>query len=138
MYADNDTTNWDNVSIAEKARIGYSFNGADGTFFMTKEQFNLNFASVSWSPKLEGWTRSYFLKIDDTFVNPGKNVYGGSKYTRHEFYIISDVDQSAIFTINTHAIRSYPWNTCMSDSLNAAYKVRNVIEYILPGSSTIK
>ena len=52
---------------------------------MTKEQFNLNFASVSWSPKLEGWTRSYFLKIDDTFVNPGKNVYGGSKYTRHEF-----------------------------------------------------
>ena len=84
MYADNDTTNWDNVSIAEKARIGYSFNGADGTFFMTKEQFNLNFASVSWSPKLEGWTRSYFLKVDDTFVNPGKNVYGGSKYTRHD------------------------------------------------------
>ena len=47
---------------------------------------------------MDGWTRSYFLAIDDTIYNPGRNItgddgrtYGGSKATRHDFTISSDV-----------------------------------------------
>lgn len=136
LYSDGEAS-WNNVSIAEKARIGYSLNTIDGDFFMNKEQFNISFSTISWNPILEGWTRSYFLKLDDTFVNPGKNSLGGTKFTRHEFLITSNVDQDAIFTINTHAFRSYPYNTCM-DSSSTISGVKNVIEWLMPGSTVIK
>jgi arginine/ornithine N-succinyltransferase beta subunit len=36
LYSDNEAS-WNNISLAEKARIGYILNAADGDFFMTKE-----------------------------------------------------------------------------------------------------
>jgi hypothetical protein len=137
LYSDNEAS-WNNVSLAERARVGYILNAGDGDFFMTKEQFNISFSTISWNPILEGWTRSYFLKLDDTFVNPGKNINGGSKYTRHEFSITTNVDQDAIFTINTHAVRSYPFNTCMNSALTTINSVKNVVEWFLPGSNSIR
>jgi hypothetical protein len=61
----------------------------DGTFFMTVFQFKEAFNAISVSKILKDWTRSYFLILDDKFVNPGKNINGGPLYTRHEFTISS-------------------------------------------------
>lgn len=64
---------------------------------MTLAQFKQGFSSMSSNQILDGWTRSYFLKLDDKLVNPGINTYGGAAYTRHEFLITSEVSQDAIF-----------------------------------------
>ncbi len=87
-YRDGDIL-WNDVSAAEKTRIGYAINAMDGTFFMTVVQFKEAFSSISNSKMLKDWTRSYFLVLDDKLVNPGKNINGGPLYTRHEFTITS-------------------------------------------------
>lgn len=60
---------------------------------MTITQFRTAFSSYFVSPMLTDWTRNYFLILDDSEYNPGKNSLGGSSYTRHEFTIKSDTDQ---------------------------------------------
>lgn len=49
----------------DKARLGYALNGNDGIQFMRLDQFKTAFQAISKNPTLDGWTRSYFLKIDD-------------------------------------------------------------------------
>ena len=63
---------------------------------------------MSYAKDVTSWTRSYFLVIDDTLVNPGINPLGGSAFTRHEFAIWTDIDQDVIFQTNVHDNRVYP------------------------------
>jgi hypothetical protein len=45
-WCDNDS-NWDQVSPAEKQRIGYKKNADDGTFFMTYDAFIQEFRALT-------------------------------------------------------------------------------------------
>ena len=89
---------------------------------------------MSNNPVLDGWTRSYFLVLDDKLVNPGKNTYGGAAYTRHEFQITSAVAQDAIFQVNVHDSRLYPRFTGCGQGVGVN-TIRTVVEWNLPGSN---
>lgn len=133
-YRDTDTTSWNAVSASEKTRIGYSNNINDGIFFMTMDQFKIAYGSMSWNPVLDGWTRSYFMQIDDKLVNPGKNVNGGPTYTRHELVITSDISQDVIFQVNVHDSRLYPRFTGCGSGVGVN-TIRTIVEWNMPGSN---
>jgi hypothetical protein len=136
QYRDGDVL-WDAVSDNEKERIGYSKNLVDGIFFVTLGEFKTAFTYVSHNSILEGWTRSYFLVLDDKLDNPGINPMGGMNYTRHEFNITSAVDQNAIFQINVHDSRIYPRSEgCGKTIFKGPISVtmlKVIVEWTLPG-----
>lgn len=134
-YRDSDWASWNAVSDADKARIGWVMNSQDGIFFMRLDEFKTAFAAISVNSALEGWTRSYFLKINDTLVNPGKNTYGGPTYTRHEFTVTSSVNQDVIFQTNVHESRTYPMLTGCGTGIGSVNGVKTIVEWVLPGSS---
>lgn len=101
---------------------------------MRLDQFKTAFQAISINPMLDGWTRSYFLKIDDKLVNPGKNVYGGPAYTRHEFTITTPVSQDVIFQVNVHDSRMYPLTSGCGLGIGVN-TVKTIVEWVLPGSS---
>lgn len=123
------------MSAADKTRIGYVMNSQDGIFFMTLTEFKTAFSAISVNSALEGWTRSYFLKIDDKLVNPGKNTYGGPTYTRHEFTVTSSVNQDVIFQTNVHESRTYPMLAGCGTGIGSVNGVKTIVEWVLPGSS---
>lgn len=67
-------------------------------------------------------------------MNPGKNVYGGAAYTRHEFTITTDVSQDVIFQVNVHDSRLYPLIAGCGSGVGVN-SVRTIVEWVLPGSS---
>ena len=84
---------------------------------------------------LNGYTRSYWLTIDDKLVNPGKNINGGSTFTRHEFSITTAVDQNVIFQTNVHESRLYPKLTGCGLGIGVI-NVKTIVEWTLPGSTS--
>lgn len=123
------------MTAEEKARVGYTPNSNDGIIFMTITQFRTAFSSYFVSPMLTDWTRNYFLILDDTEYNPGKNSLGGSSYTRHEFTITSDTTQEVILMSNVHDSRVYPKSSGCGGGFITVNGLRVVLEWTLPGST---
>lgn len=95
-----------------------STSGTDGIVFMTALQFRAAFEAIDSSRNLSAWTRSYFLVLDDKLDSPGVLPEGGPTFTRHEFTIRSQVNQSLILSVNVHNDEIYPRREGCADAFN--------------------
>ena len=78
----DDCSEWNNVSQADKDRVGYT-NNDDGVFFMPLSLYFSTFTWTHFTHDVTDWHSSYFLMLDDQTQadHPGDFYYCGATCT---------------------------------------------------------
>ena len=97
----------------------------DGLFFVPIEVFRRDFGITWVNYDTDRMWRSHWLILDDKTNSKGSNRYCGSRCTRHEFQLKSEVSQNILVSASTWQDRGYP-NKCKNSATKGSK--RHVIE----------
>ena len=85
---------WNDISQADKDRVGYT-NNDDGVFFMPLSLYFSTFTWTHFTHDVTDWHSSYFLMLDDQTQadHPGDFYYCGETCTKHTLTLSTEVEQ---------------------------------------------